>query len=92
MHQNNLKNTIDDGHFPELGEQGLLSGTEEWPVFDYVEKFNDGSGDVYEAVSHLNNEQVIAFIIADEEWLDCRLRKVLESYISTTPSISPGTS
>ena len=65
--------------FPELGDQGLLSGTEDWPVFDYVEKFNDGTGDIFEAVSHLNNEQVIAFIITDAEWLDSRLRKVLES-------------
>jgi len=37
--------------------------------------------DIFEAVSHLNNEQVIAFIISDAEWIDPRLRKVLESYI-----------
>ena len=71
--------------FPELGAQGLLSGTEEWPVFDYVEKFNDG---IFEAVTHLDNERVIAFIISDTEWLDSRLRKVLESYIAISPTIS----
>jgi len=74
--------------FPELGAQGLLSGTEEWPVFDYVEKFNDGTGDIFEAVTHLDNERVIAFIISDTEWLDSRLRKVLESYIAISPTIS----
>jgi hypothetical protein len=77
--------------FPELGDQGLLSGTEDWPVFDYVEKFNDGTCDVFEAVTHLDNERVIAFIITDEEWLDSRLRKVLESYITPTLLNSPST-
>jgi hypothetical protein len=77
--------------FPELGENGLLSGTEDWPVFDYVEKFNDGADTIFEAVAHLNNEQVIAFIIKDEEWLDVRLRKILEGYITPVTSTQTGT-
>ena len=76
--------------FPALGDNGLLSGTEDWPVFDYVEKFNDGTCDVFEAVAHLNNEQVLAFIIVDADWLDSRLRKVLESYISPAPTPASG--
>ncbi len=75
--------------FPELGDKGLLSGTDDWPVFDYVEKFNDGTGDVYEAVAHLNNEQVLAFIISDTDWLDSRLRTVLESYLSPHSPVTP---
>jgi hypothetical protein len=63
--------------FPELGDQGLLSGTEDWPLFDYVEKHQEGTGYVVEAVTHLNNEKVLAFIIPVEPWLDSRLRVIL---------------
>jgi hypothetical protein len=64
--------------FLELGDQGLLSGTEDWPLFDYVEKHQEGTGYVVEAVTHLNNEKVLAFIIPVEPWLDPRLRVILE--------------
>lgn len=64
--------------FPEVGESGLLSGTPDWPIFDCVEKFQEGTGYVVEAVTHLNNEKVLAFIIPDELWMDPRLRTTLE--------------
>lgn len=64
--------------FPELGGQGLLSGTDEWPIFDYVEKLPSGDGYVFEAVVHLDNERVRAYFLADAVWLDPRLREVLE--------------
>ena len=67
-----------ENDFPELGDQGLLSGTKDWPLFDYVEKHQEGTGYVVEAVTHLNNEKVLAFIIPGAPWLDPRLREILE--------------
>jgi hypothetical protein len=67
-----------EADFPELGEHGLLSGTDEWPIFDYVEKLPSGDGYVFEAVVHLDNERVWAYFLADAVWLDPRLREVLE--------------
>ena len=67
-----------ENDFPEVGSLGLLSGTDDWPVFDYVEYFSGNPVGVFEAVVHLNNEQVIAYFIPAEEWLDPRLRATLE--------------
>jgi hypothetical protein len=64
--------------FPELGEHGLLSGTDSWPLFDYVEKVPEGEGYVFEAVVHLDNECVRAYFLLDAVWLDPRLREALE--------------
>ena len=76
--------------FLDLGKQGLLSGTTDWPIFDFVERFPEGPGYVFEAVMHTNDEAVRVFIVSDAAWLDIRLRTILESYISPTPSTSPG--
>ena len=77
--------------FLELGEKGLLSGTSDWPLFDFVERFPEGSSHVFEAVMHTNDEAVRVFIVPDAAWLDIRLRTILESYISPTQLTSPST-
>ncbi len=71
-----------ENDFPEVGDQGLLSGAEDWPIFDCVEKFQEGTGHVIEAVTHLSNEKVLAFIIPDAPWMDIRLRTALEQAIA----------
>ena len=75
--------------FLDLGEKGLLSGTTDWPIFDYVERFPEGTGYVFEAVLHTNDEAVRVFIVQDAAWLDSRLRTILESYVSSTQLTSP---
>ena len=67
-----------ENDFPEVGSAGLLSGTDDWPIFDYVEYLPGKPVGVFEAVVHLNNEQVIAYFVPAEEWLDPRLRSTLE--------------
>ncbi len=71
-----------ENDFPEVGDQGLLSGAKDWPIFDYVEKYQEGTGSVIEAVTHLSNEKVLAFIIPDAPWMDIRLRTALEQAIA----------
>lgn len=67
-----------ENDFPELGDRGLLSGTEDWPLFEYVEKIPEAEGYVFEAVIHCNNERVQVYLVPDTIWLDKRLREILE--------------
>lgn len=66
--------------FPEFGERGLLTQGENWPLFDYVESFEEGNQTIFEAVTHLDDERTIAIIIPLYPNLNRQLRTLLESY------------
>ncbi len=66
---------------PELGEKGLFTGNEDWPLFDYVEAFEESGQLVFEAVAHLDDDRTVAVIIPFTPDLDPRLRTLLEGYL-----------
>ena len=66
--------------FPEFGEQGLLTASEDWPLFDYVESFQEDNQTIFEAVTHLDDERTISIIIPLYPNLNPKLRNLLESY------------
>lgn len=69
--------------FPEFGEAGLLTAVADgWPLFDYVEGFDENGLLLFEAVCHLDDERTVAAIIPDAPWLDPRLRDQLTSYLT----------
>ena len=68
-----------DRDLPEVGRFGLLDVLDsEWPGYEYVEVFVENGRRVFEMVIQIDADKAVAVIIPDEDWVDPRLRLILE--------------